>query len=233
MSLAIFSDFDGTLTDRDTIDHLVEHFLGSDYRREMTRRLLAGEISIRDALSEEFTLVSQRQGLTLQQVEAFMAEHITVDPHLPELLRWAQRHGVAFTILSSGMDRLILPLLQHAGCGEVAVRCNRLVEDQQDHGGVALRIEYRDDSDNGHRKAEVLRAAKVRGQRTLFMGDGLTDLECAEVADILFARRRLAMHCDQHGIAYHPLNSCADVLRYLENSGPVHSEDTAELKLRQ
>lgn len=209
MPFAIFCDFDGTLTDKDTIDLLVEHHLGVEYRRSVSRRLLSQQITIRDVLVEEFEQLT----VTPEEIEAFLLERVQVDPHLNELIAYAGERGYPLMVLSSGMDGLIHPLLRAAGC-EIPVRCNRLVCDRSGET-PRLRIEFRDGSDNGHDKAAVLRQARRDGYEVVYLGDGLTDVACASEADVLFARRQLEDYCRREGIPYHPLKGCVDVLEYL------------------
>lgn len=52
----------------------------------------------------------------------------------------------------------------------------------------------------------------------MFIGDGISDLPAASVADILFARRGLQLerHCVEHGIAYIPYDTFGDIQEVLE-----------------
>lgn len=52
----------------------------------------------------------------------------------------------------------------------------------------------------------------------VFIGDGVSDLAAAREADVLFARRglRLEEYCIEHGIAYTPFDSFADVKKEVE-----------------
>jgi 2,3-diketo-5-methylthio-1-phosphopentane phosphatase len=243
MSFAIFSDFDGTLTDRDTIDLVVESFLGCEYKQSLSQRLHAGTMSIREALSEEFALLHTSP----DEIREFICQNIRLDAHLGELIRLARARAYPFTILSSGMDLLILPLLE-ASDAAVEVRCNRLLwngssariseeesrrvgekeknaaqfPDSAQVGRRAARktftIEFIDESANGHDKALALRAAKQTGRRVIYIGDGLSDIACAREADVLFARRTLERYCREHGIPHYPFSGCADVIRYLEQN---------------
>jgi HAD superfamily phosphoserine phosphatase-like hydrolase len=248
MPYALFSDFDGTLTDRDTIDLLVEQHIGAEYKRSVSSRLLKGEMTIRQALTEEFSLLQ----LPPEEIREFLVAHVKLDPALPELIEYTRRHEIPFTILSSGMDLLILPLLEACGC-EAAVHCNRLVWSEhhahrepvvplgdaarsalgiKEPGADASRapnevapgsfaIEFLDESEFGHDKAAELMAAREEGYTTIYMGDGLSDTPCADVADVLFARRQLERYCRERGIPYRPLVGAADVLAFLRENEPA------------
>jgi 2,3-diketo-5-methylthio-1-phosphopentane phosphatase len=211
---SIFSDFDGTLTDRDTIDLLVETFLGSELKRSISERLHAGRMTIREALSEEFSQLR----CSPESMRDFLRANVRLDPSLPRLIQFARERGYPFTVLSSGMDLLIEPLLEAAGCN-INVRCNRL--NWQTRNGseqASFSIEFIDDSEHGHDKARSLRQARAAGYRVIYIGDGLSDIPCAREADTLFARRTLERYCRDHGIPFEHLDSCDDVIRWLEKA---------------
>lgn len=211
MSWTIFTDFDGTLTDRDTIDLLVETYLGADYARTVHERLASGALTVRGALEEEFS----RLRISPEEIQRTLAAGARVDTALPRLWALARRRAIPLTVLSSGMDLLIAPLLAAAGCGDLPVICNRLRCERAD-GAWRLAIEFLDGSANGHDKAAVLRTAREAGRRVIYLGDGYTDIECAREADVLFAKRRLARHCEREGIPFIRLESVAQVADYLE-----------------
>ncbi|MCI4367206.1 MAG: hypothetical protein L3K08_05605, partial [Thermoplasmata archaeon] len=63
------------------------------------------------------------------------------------------------------------------------------------------------------------------GTRTVFVGDGSTDRYAAEVADIVFARRRLKTYCEAAGVPFYPFEDFAPVTqrmrRWLEGDDPI------------
>lgn len=210
---AVFADFDGTLADHDTIDLLVETFLGREYARTLLRRLAAGEMTVRAVIDEEFT----RLHLSPAAIAEFLTARVRLDPRLPDLLALARERGVPFAILSSGVDALILPLLRAGGCPDVELICNAL-EARETDGRWNLRVLWRDDSDNGHDKAAALRRAQAAGRRVIYLGDGITDLDCAHVADVVFAKRHLARYCRERGLAHHALPDCGAVVQFLRRA---------------
>jgi hypothetical protein len=63
------------------------------------------------------------------------------------------------------------------------------------------------------------------GRRTVFIADGSTDRYGAEVADIIFARRRLLDYCHRSGLACYPFENFETVTeqftRWLEGGEPL------------
>jgi hypothetical protein len=74
-------------------------------------------------------------------------------------------------------------------------------------------------------KAQTVRNLATDGRRSVFAGDGSTDKFAAEVADIVFARRRLKNYCEQSGIPHYPFEDFGPVTeqlrRWLEDSEPL------------
>ncbi|MFW6116779.1 MAG: phosphoserine phosphatase, partial [bacterium] len=61
---------------------------------------------------------------------------------------------------------------------------------------------------------------QTRGYRVVFIGDGLSDVEVAGVADFLYAKERLLKHCREHDISAVPFRTLKDVVEDLpENVG--------------
>ena len=66
-------------------------------------------------------------------------------------------------------------------------------------------------------KAEVVK--RYGRGRSVVIGDSITDLGMAEVADLVFAREPLSGWLEQRGIAFHPWDSFADVEAVLRQQG--------------
>jgi len=74
--LEVFVDFDGTITDVDTFDALIRAVAGDAAWNAIDGPLLAGEITLREALARQAAAVRLSRAETL----AFMEAHARVDP---------------------------------------------------------------------------------------------------------------------------------------------------------
>ena len=61
---------------------------------------------------------------------------------------------------------------------------------------------------DGHRGRDQV----DRVQKIIFIGDGLSDVCALEVADIVFAKNRLAEHCEKNNINFIPYRTLNDVV---------------------
>ena len=63
----------------------------------------------------------------------------------------------------------------------------------------------------------AIKAARKRGEHTIFIGDGLSDRGAAEAADEVFAKHSLVEHCRKTGIEFHEYQNFDDVLKQLQD----------------
>ena len=200
--LAVFSDFDGTIAHPDTLNFLAEHFAGAEFRHEVGRRIVSGQMSLRDAIQKEVNVI---QG-TLEEVLAFLSQHVEVDPTFPDFASWCCRQRIPLTVLSGGMRQVIESLLRPWELPNVRVLANEVKIDNK-----RWRLEFLDGTEWGHDKGAALREAKKAGQLTVFLGDGLSDRGAAAEADLVFAKAGLARFCQAEGIPFREFGNFSEV----------------------
>lgn len=190
--LEVFVDFDGTITDVDTFDALVRAVAGDAAWDAIDEPLLAGEITLREALRRQSAAVRLSRDETL----AFMVTNANVDPAFGPFVDAVRAHAGAIRVVSSGIATVINDALERAGV-EVEVIANDV-----DFAPSGWTMTFVDPSDNGHDKAAHVRAAKARGVRTVYIGDGISDFAAAVVADERFAKagRALERYCRERDI---------------------------------
>jgi 2-hydroxy-3-keto-5-methylthiopentenyl-1-phosphate phosphatase len=191
--LEVFVDFDGTITDVDTFDALVRAVAGDAAWDAIDGPLLAGDITLREALSRQAAALSLSRAETL----AFMETNAHVDPTFGPFVATARAHGATVRVVSSGIATVIHDALARAGV-EIDVLANDV-----DFAPGGWTMSFVDPSDNGHDKAAHVHAARARGSRTVYVGDGISDFAGALVADERFAKKGLALeaYCRARGVA--------------------------------
>lgn len=205
--LKIFCDFDGTISLNDDCDRMVDHCMGREARQAIDHRILRGEISLREGMAAQFAGVT----FTWAEARRFIDPHQGLDPGFPAFVRRAEQAGLPLCILSSGLEPLIRLYLAAVQLDHLEVRANRIeIKDRR------WRVIFRDETPYGHDKAAALREATAQGYRTVFIGDGISDIPAAHAADSLFARqdKPLAAYCNQQGITYFPFLTFLDVLTH-------------------
>jgi len=223
--IIFFTDFDGTISTRDTNDYMTDnHGFGEELRKKGNQETLDGIDTFRDSFKKMLDSWKPSFPETIEIVK----KNIDLDPHFKEFYDWAKSAGVPVIVLSSGMVPVIRALLAKVlgpEADEVEIVANG-VEDRppktMDQPG-GFRIVYHDDSGFGHDKSLTIRpyAEKIatmppHEQPTLmFAGDGVSDLSAARETDLLFAKagKDLITYCEREGIPFTPFDDWSSILQ--------------------
>jgi 2,3-diketo-5-methylthio-1-phosphopentane phosphatase len=207
----VFVDFDGTITDVDTLDTLVSANAGDAFWDVIGDGLRDGTLTLRDALERETACIR----MTKAQALTFLDANANVDPAFASFVATARKNGVAVRVLSAGIGTVIHHLLERAGV-DVPVIANDV-----DFAPDGWTMSFVDASDYGHDKSVHVREAQAAGQYTVYVGDGISDFDAALVADRRFAKKNRALeaYCRERGVACTGFTSFAQIERELFPSG--------------
>jgi 2,3-diketo-5-methylthio-1-phosphopentane phosphatase len=206
--LHIFSDFDGTVTETDTLVFLATELGGGpEVVATIGRLIREGKLSLRDGIAGEMRSIRA----PFAEAVRLLRERVQVDPGFAPFARWCGERRIPLTILSAGFKQIVDLFVTPEEFAEVEIRANTLRPDEK----IGWQCVFRDATPFGHDKARDLREARGRGQYTLFIGDGLSDRAPAEVADEVFAKHDLAEYCRGRGIRCHEYRDFAEILEQL------------------
>lgn len=209
---AFIFDFDGTISPND-MGHVIFNAFADPSWREIDEEWIRGEIPTSARARRQFQLVRAGREELLELIA-----RQRVDPGFAPLVAELRARGIEPRVVSDGFDIYVRPMLAGAGLADVAFQSNRLTFRD---GSIELEFPHeRPDHDpRGGWKAGVVRAAQRGGRRRVaYAGDGFSDLAAARLADLLFARDRLAVHCDGERIAYHAFSDMRDIHRWVRAS---------------
>jgi 2,3-diketo-5-methylthio-1-phosphopentane phosphatase len=198
---AVFFDYDGTLSVRDTGVAVLEA-LADPAWREVDAEYERGEIGSRVCLLDEWDLLPRDEGA----IRAAAAT-VPLDPEAEPLIADLRAAGAEVAIVSDGFGFYVHERLGHLG---IPIYTNAV---DWDAGTIVFPHEDRccACSSCGTCKQAPIKEAMRRGRTTVLVGDGVSDQKAALLVDVLFATAGLARWCDRAGVAYHPFTSMADV----------------------
>ncbi|QQS46201.1 MAG: HAD-IB family phosphatase [Acidobacteriota bacterium] len=204
----IFSDFDGTITNKDTLVFLAGTLGGGTGMVQAIGRLIReNRITLREGIAAEMRSIRA----PFSRAEALLREEVRIDDGFHSLARWCEEEGVPLTVLSAGFHQIIDLFIRPEDFPRVEVLANTLDPDTD----LGWQCVFRDRTEFGHDKAKALQAASRAGKHTIFIGDGLSDRGAAEVADEVFAKHSLVQFCRDKGIPYREFDTFHDILRNL------------------
>jgi 2-hydroxy-3-keto-5-methylthiopentenyl-1-phosphate phosphatase len=211
--IALISDFDGTLTTRDSLELLLDEFVDDDWT-EYERMYEKGEITGSEALEREIAMLN----ISLQETIEFLQDKIPLVEGFAELYQYCTDNEVPFRVVSCNFEQIIRPLLSQNGYQNIPLLSNHLVERNGKlfiSPGEPAHPECRDCH---HCKMLTVRNLRRDGYFTIYLGDGHTDRCAAWEADVVFAKSRLQRAFDKDGLKYYDLKSIGDVLSFLRNT---------------
>ena len=187
-------DWDGTVTEVDSLHLVLERFGDVDvYRR--VEESLGRSLTLHEVIAVEFETVRA----PLDEVVEFLLDVVRIRAGFRELV---ERHQPV--VVSAGFYELIEPVLAREGV-EVELVANRV--DPRPEG---WRVCFRDEAACADCGEACKRAALPEGE-VVYVGDGYSDRCAALRADRVFARDALARYLDARGMPYEPFEDLHDV----------------------
>jgi 2-hydroxy-3-keto-5-methylthiopentenyl-1-phosphate phosphatase len=185
-------DWDGTVTEQDTLHLVLERFGDTEIYERVEAALDRSTMTLNEVISEEFATVTA----PLEEVLAWLLEHVRIRPGFAELAR-AHRP----LILSSGFHELIEPVLEREGLLDaVELRANS-VEPRPDGWRAHFRIAGRCPACGEPCK----RGDLPIGVEVVYAGDSHSDLCASLAADRVFATDNLARWLEERQVPFTPL----------------------------
>lgn len=200
----VLLDFDGTISTADIGVVLLEQAAPPEWR-ELDERYARGEIGSQECMSGQLALLDGPP-----EELAAIARSVPLDPAAGPLIRGLLAGGAEVLVASDGFGFYVADRLGELDAGAVPVLTNEV-----DWSVREMAFPHADQrcpcSSCGTCKQAPLREARHRRRHTVFVGDGLSDRKAALLADVVYAKDRLAAWCDLNGVPYRPFAGLADV----------------------
>lgn len=217
-STIVVTDFDGTAARDDVQVSIMQTFTGDEWLKA-NQIWDRGELTTAQRARAQWDLLRERN--VGEEALHEVIGRAELDPYFPELVTECRKRNWPVVVASDGFDYYITPILERAGLSDLPVYCNSLICSDGEY-----RMNFRSETNGGCGRCgnckrvivEQLRAeaqSKGANPRIVFIGDGNADRCGAEVADLIFAKRKLRTWCEQNGVEYIPFETMADVAAVL------------------
>lgn len=208
----IICDFDGTITNTDNIIAIMKKFAPSEWN-SLKEGVLSEDISIREGVGKMFQLLPSS---SKSEIVAYILEHAEIRQGFSEFVQYTKEKDIPLYIVSGGIDFFVYPLL--AGLvNEDQIYCNRA-----DFSNQRITIEWphscddRCENECGCCKPSLIRQLTSDYQSKIVIGDSITDLQAAKLANYVIARDLLLEKCDQLNLPHEPFTTFYEVIDVLE-----------------
>jgi len=203
-------DFDGTVTTNNLSFLLRERFAIGDWQK-VQAEYLKDQLSVEMSNIRQYALLKESR----EKLQEFSRESVEVRPGFLEFVAYCGAAGVDLVIVSSGLDFYIEAVLEKLGVSDLELHCARTSFSQDGIG-----VSYLDPDGNvieeGFKK-KWLSSLKRQGDSIVYIGDGLSDLQAACVADHVFAIDHLHRLLSINSVAHHTFSDFHDILRQMSH----------------
>ncbi|WP_223700577.1 2-hydroxy-3-keto-5-methylthiopentenyl-1-phosphate phosphatase [Sutcliffiella deserti] len=208
----VFCDFDGTITRSDNIIAIMKKFAPAEWE-SIKDLILLQEISIREGVGRMFTLLPSKQK---EEITSYILEHAEFREGFTEFVEYTKLHQIPLYVVSGGIAFFVKPLLKGI-VSEDVVFCN-----ESDFTADTIKIlwPYACDencqNDCGCCKPSIIRKLVNDTSYKIVIGDSITDLQAAKLADQVIARDFLIEKCNEESIFYESFENFFDVIEILK-----------------
>ena len=210
----IFCDFDGTITDQDSLKWLLRRHGPANWP-EIEQKMSDGLISERQVLQSIFA----KMNLHWDEAKESLVNTIGFDPGFRSFMRWAMSQSLKFKILSGGFEEVIDLLLEKEGFLGIPRVANR-VRATSKGWSVSLSDTPRLCDLCSHCKSWSIqkKIMDTPDSSVVYIGDGLSDICAIHLADVIFAKGSLARYCEANKMPFFEFSTFFDVKTQLETA---------------
>jgi 2-hydroxy-3-keto-5-methylthiopentenyl-1-phosphate phosphatase len=181
-------DFDGTITQHDTLHLIVDRFGDRSVWDRITPDVVAGRVSVEEAMQAEFAMVRA----TPDQIRELVRAEAGIREGFVEFVDWARAAGHEVGVLSDGFRVVIADILDRIGLGDLPCHSHDAVFSAEGTQLVWTNRGERCKLCNRPCKRFALAAIRSTGLPVAYVGDGVSDRCVCGAADVVFARSELA-----------------------------------------
>ena len=216
MNTVFFSDFDGTITERDVIESIMSQFAPPEWK-EIHSSLMKGDLDIDVGIRMMFNLIPAEKE---SKIIKWVKNNIKVREGFGEFLDFLKEKGIPFVILSGGVDFYIYPIIEKYLGKIKKIHSNRLFINE---GKLDVRFTYRCGRNCrrncGICKPYVIQTYYSNYKIKMYAGDGITDLDACQYNDIIFSTGGLTRYLEKlnlRGKRVYRFNTFSDVMKAIK-----------------
>ena len=210
----IFSDFDGTITERDVIVMIMEKFAPPKWIEIKDKILYERSITLKNGVEDLFKLIDSSKK---EEIISFVKKEVKLRKGFDEFLDFCEKENIEFNVLSGGLDFFVNAVLEDYA-DRIKIFCNAGNFNSEK---IGIDYKYLPKScylcgDCGCCKIEIIQWYQKDKYKRVIIGDSLTDLAASKICDVIYARADLIKYLDEEKIQHIPFNDFNDVRLSLE-----------------
>ena len=204
----VYCDFDGTITTRDATDFVLER-LASPGWLELEAQWQRGVIGSAECMRRQIALLRA----TRKELDRVLDE-VEIDEGFSEFASLCDYSSIPVTIISDGVDYFIHRILGRRKLDAFRVIANRLTITSEN--AYQLASPWRSSACTAGAGVCKCREVGKETSHRVYVGDGRSDFCVSATPETVFAKGKLAAHCEAMNTPYTPYKNFHDVTAGLE-----------------
>jgi 2,3-diketo-5-methylthio-1-phosphopentane phosphatase len=207
--MVIFCDFDGTITQEDCIDKLLNIYADKEWEN-IEREWKNGLIGSKECIVRQLKCVEK---ISFEQLEDFI-KNIKIDNHFFEFINYIQKNSIEFHIVSDGFGLFIKNILGNNNIFNISAYSNDL--ELLDSKLIASFPNSKENclSQGGNCKCGIIKKL-CSNKFKIYIGDGKSDICAIKNADLIFAKGTLAKYCVENSINFVEYDNFNKILNHI------------------
>ena len=214
---ALVSDFDGTLTNKDFYQIIIDDYLGEEGDK-LFNEWVEKKYNYKDFLDKLCNAINKNDSHVLEEVL-----RIEWDNTADKVIEKIQKAEGDFVILSHGTGYYIQKLLHEKGLFKVKLYSNEEYNEMKNFNGREKELSY--SFCNGIDKVKIINYLKEKYPYIYYVGDSLSDIVPCKLADECFAKGALQHMLSDQKVDFIPINNFSDIEKYLIEKEVISGED--------
>jgi 2-hydroxy-3-keto-5-methylthiopentenyl-1-phosphate phosphatase len=208
--IAVFCDFDGTITEKDNIIAIMKRFAPPEWET-LKDDILSERISIREGVGKLFSLLPSSKK---QEIITYAIDNVKIREGFADFVKYLDEQKIPLYIVSGGIDFFVYPILQAYG-PFAGIFCN-----VADFSEEYINILWPNTCDEHcHNDCGCCKPSIIRGLKEDFykvvIGDSVTDLQAAKQADLVIARELLLEKSKEYRLNHREFDDFYDVIKHM------------------
>lgn len=205
INFTIFSDFDGTITTFDVLDLIIEKIYSRDTYIQMESNLINGTLGYEQYLYDMFENVNYDYTQINKNI---------VDCTFSDFYSWVKENSINFYVISSGFKKIIQHLIPYVNKNNIYA--NDIKVNSLGTWDIVLFNELDKKTINKNSIINQLKSSN----KTIFIGDGLSDFTVMGNVDILFAKKNSLLHkkCIKENCPHIMFENFSDIKKIILNN---------------
>ncbi len=206
----VLMDFDGTISKQDVLDRLIQRYSIDNSWKIVEEQWSAGLIGSRKCLETQFSLLRISAAELADELDS-----IELDEGIFQLLEILRTSEIPVIIVSDCVDFFIKRILKRHGIENILIRSNTAV-----HKAAHIELKCPHYNPQCLSQAAQCKCSSLRSfpdRKSIYIGDGISDLCVAKKADFVFAKNVLASRLEQESVDFVRYSNLNDIAIFLSN----------------